>query len=133
MFAFSRKSKTTLYTCDLKLQTVAFEVIKVLDITVFCGFRGQEEQDELHAKGLSRQTYPFSKHNQNPSKAMDICPSPWDFGDPELERLYFLGGLVKGIAFANGIGIRWGGDWDGDYDFNDQTFNDLYHFELLDS
>jgi peptidoglycan LD-endopeptidase CwlK len=32
-----------------------------------------------------------------------------------------------------GIEIRWGGDWDGDGDLSDHKFNDLPHFELIDS
>jgi peptidoglycan L-alanyl-D-glutamate endopeptidase CwlK len=27
--------------------------------------------------------------------------------------------------------VRYGGDWDGDKDINDQTFNDTVHFELV--
>ena len=39
-------------------------------------------------------------------------------------------GYVQGVAEQLGIKIRWGGDWDSDFDFKDQTFNDLVHFEL---
>ncbi len=38
------------------------------------------------------------------------------------------------LAAAHDLGIelRWGGDWDRDAEFDDQTFNDLPHFELYD-
>ena len=40
--------------------------------------------------------------------------------------------LIKGIALAKGIKLRWGGDWDGDGDMTDQTLHDKPHFELMD-
>lgn len=50
-----------------------------------------------------------------------------------LMRFYSFGGFVKGAAAAMGIGIRWGGDWDGDTFHDDQTFDDLVHFEETDN
>jgi peptidoglycan L-alanyl-D-glutamate endopeptidase CwlK len=47
-------------------------------------------------------------------------------------RFYYLAGMVKERARNLNISIRWGGDWDGDYRFFDQTFYDLVHFELVD-
>ena len=38
---------------------------------------------------------------------------------------------MLGVAAAEGIKIRWGGDWDRDNDLADQSFNDLVHFEDL--
>ena len=29
------------------------------------------------------------------------------------------------------IKLRWGGDWNDNKDFSDQTFDDLVHFELV--
>ena len=37
-----------------------------------------------------------------------------------------------GRAVELGIRLRWGGDWDGDNELRDQTFNDLVHFEVID-
>jgi peptidoglycan L-alanyl-D-glutamate endopeptidase CwlK len=53
---------------------------------------------------------------------------PLDWKD--MKRFYYLAGIVKAVALARKVKIRWGGDWDGDHDFKDQTFNDLVHFEL---
>lgn len=47
-------------------------------------------------------------------------------------RWYYMGGYVAGVADQLGTPVRWGGDWDGDEDFSDQTFDDLVHFELVD-
>ena len=45
-------------------------------------------------------------------------------------RFYHFAGWVLATASRLSIPIRWGGDWDGDRDFMDQTFDDLVHFEL---
>ena len=62
--------------------------------------------------------------------AVDVCPYPIDWNNKE--RFYHFAGYVKGIADSMGIKIRWGGDWDGDTVFDDQSFHDLPHFELLE-
>ena len=56
--------------------------------------------------------------------------------DAELERyikarckFYYYGGYVLATGDAMGIPLTWGGDWDGDRDIHDQTFDDLVHFE----
>ena len=43
----------------------------------------------------------------------------------------YLAGIISGIARTMGYIVRWGGDWDSDFDVRDQTFNDLGHFELI--
>jgi peptidoglycan L-alanyl-D-glutamate endopeptidase CwlK len=55
---------------------------------------------------------------------------PIDWSD--IKRMYFYGGIVRAVAEYEKIPIRWGGDWDGDTEVLDQTFNDLGHIELRD-
>ena len=31
-----------------------------------------------------------------------------------------------------GVRLRWGGDWDSDLEVDDNDFDDLPHFELVD-
>lgn len=69
-----------------------------------------------------------SKHLALPSRAVDVAPYPINWGDKK--RFYHFAGYVQGLAAQLGISLRWGGDWDGDNDLNDQTFFDLVHFEL---
>lgn len=49
----------------------------------------------------------------------------------DVSRWYYFGGYVLGTADEMGIPIRWGGDWNGNRNIDDQTFDDLPHFELL--
>ena len=78
------------------------------------------------------------KHNLNPPEAFDIYPYPIDLSNDlkTRARFYYMAGIVMQCArelYAKGEiehVLRWGGDWDQDSDFTDQTFDDLPHFEL---
>jgi hypothetical protein len=59
---------------------------------------------------------------------VDVAPYPIRWED--YEKFYWFGGYVKGVADSLGLEIRWGGDWDGDGDFKDQTLVDLVHWEI---
>ena len=123
-----RRSKKNLSEAHPLLQELFEEVIKHYDCSIIEGNRPQEEQDRLFHAGKSKLKFPKSKHNRTPSLAVDVVPYPVDWKDKD--RFMNFGGLVKGIALMMGIDIRWGGDWDGDNTFKDQSFHDLPHFEL---
>lgn len=130
MPTFSRRSKKILNEeLDTRLQLILNEAIKIYDFTILEGRRDMLTQNKLYQEGKSKLRYPESKHNSDPSKAVDIAPYPirWD----DLPRFYYLAGIIKAIAHTRGIAIRWGGDWDSDGDFRDNRFNDLVHFELI--
>ena len=127
---YSTKSKRELATCHPILQDIFNEVILHFDCTIIQGHRTAEQHAEYLAAGNSRVSYSKSKHRFNPSKAVDVAPFPISWTDKD--RFMYFAGLVKGIALAYGYKIRWGGDWDGDMDFNDQTFFDLVHYQIVD-
>ena len=127
---FSVKSQRILSTCDPRLQEICNEVIKFFDITILSGHRGKQEQDRLVNEGKSKLEFPASKHNLSPSLAVDIAPYPVNWSDTG--RFKLLAGIMFGIASQKGIKLRWGGDWNGNWDFKDQTFNDLPHFEIIE-
>ena len=130
MHTYSETSFAHLTTVDIRLQRIFAEALGVVDHTIIEGQRGQTRQDELFANGKTRLTYPESKHNLSPSKAVDAIPYPIDWED--LHRMAYFAGVVKGIAHAKGYKIRWGGDWDQDGQTKDSKFNDYVHFELVD-
>ena len=130
MPSFSKISRERLATCDKRLQDLFNEVIKHYDCSIICGHRGQEDQDRAFNEGKSKIRWPNGKHNSNPSKAVDVAPYPIDWNDTK--RFYHFAGFVKGLATSMGIKIRWGGDWDGDNDFKDNSFNDTPHFEIME-
>lgn len=125
---FSESSLTKLATCDERLQRVMMELIRQYDVKIIQGFRSQMEQDKAVKEGKSKKRWPTSRHNQHPSMAVDVVPSPIDWEDRE--RFFYMAGLIMAIASFMGIPLRFGGDWDMDKDFTDQRFDDLPHFEI---
>jgi peptidoglycan L-alanyl-D-glutamate endopeptidase CwlK len=132
MAEYGPGSKKRLKTVHPLLRLVFETVVKDVDNTITEGERGEQKQNEYFATGRSKLKYPKSNHNKKPGqqyvRALDAAPWPIDWTDRE--RFYFFAGAVKATASMLGIKIRWGGDWDGDNDFKDQTFDDLMHFEL---
>jgi len=127
MPSFSVKSKKKLATCDSRLQEIFLKVVENYDCTILEGHRSIERQAELYKSGRSK--VKLGKHNADPSLAVDVAPYPIDWEDRE--RFLSFGSFVKGLAHGKGIRIRWGADWDSDWDFKDQSFDDLVHFELI--
>ena len=132
MPSFGKNSRERLSQCDHKLQEVFNEVIKHIDCSVLEGIRSKEKQDRMFAEGKSKFKYPGSKHNvtaaNGKSIAVDVTPYPVDWKDRERQTLF--AGFVIGIAKGMDIKIRWGGDWDMDWEVNDNKFDDFPHFEL---
>lgn len=131
---FIRKSIDRLNSCDPRLQLICHEAIKIYDFTVIEGYRDKERQTLYYNEGKSKTKYPNSKHNKKPSQAVDIAPyNPIirgiDWNDKE--SFHLLAGIMFGVAHSHDIALRWGGDWDGDWNLRDQTFYDLPHFELI--
>lgn len=154
---FSKESKKKLATADSRLQAVFFEVIKEFDCIILCGHRTNKIQAAKYAAGLSKTPPGKSKHNLSPSMAVDAAPyydekphvrwynkyrllGQMKRGEtamvlPHLDELlmwYHFAGRVQGMAQQLGLKVRWGGNWDSDTSFIDQTFDDLCHFELVE-
>ena len=130
-YVYGKSSARRLDSCDSKLQLLMQTVLakSKCDISILCGHRNKEDQDAAFQSKRSKVSYPNSKHNSSPSRAVDVAPYPIDWDD--LKRFETLADLVLDVADDLDIAVRWGGDWDMDGDRTDQTFNDLPHFELL--
>ncbi len=135
MPSFGQRSRNRIATLRNELRAVLEESIEFTDFTVICGHRNEEAQTLAFDSGYSTVKWPHSKHNSKISRAVDIAP--WHRDKPHIrwkeEREFiFLAGVVMGIAFRMDVRLRWGGDWDGDFDQSDQTFMDIGHFEIVD-
>lgn len=137
MPSFGRSSKGKLDTVDPRLRAVFERAVAGFDCTVIYGHRTVAEQQALFAQGRTAPgpivTYcdgvtKRSKHNEWPSQAIDVIPYPVNWRDTS--RMYYFAGYVKRVAEEMGVPLRWGGDWDGDTEVQDETFMDLPHFEL---
>jgi len=133
---FSSKSLSNLMTCHEDLIILFKEVIKNIDCVVTEGHRDQEKQEAAFNSGNSKLHYPHGKHNSVPSNAVDVYPYPVDMKN--ISRFYFLAGYVLGTA--NKLyeeekishRIRWGGDFNNNYDItDDKGLIDLPHYELI--
>ena len=131
LYRFGETSSANLYTCHPDLQRLLQKAIEVIDFSVICGHRNEVEQTAAVNAGRSKVRFPHSRHNSLPSMAVDITPYPVDWGN--VSRFAHLQGVIRGIAHAEGINIRLGGDWDMDGDITDQKFVDWPHIELVDS
>lgn len=149
-YRFSKSSLSRLETCHPDLRILFKSIIKRRDCKILCGVRSKAEQDRLFNLKKSKLMWPHSKHNvEDPdglAMACDVVPyfsgkdpaviwpdasaNKWTF-IKQMGLYYDFHGYVKATADALGISIRWGGDWDGDGDYTDQTFDDLVHFELI--
>ena len=152
---YSQSSTEKLLTCHPDLVTVMLYVVEYFDNTIIYGHRSPREQFILYQKGrkydvINRKwdivnpgkvvTYldgyiKLSKHNKSPSMAVDAVAYPIDWKDKK--RQLYLAGYVMGVAqklYNDGVIkhlVRCGCDWDRDTQVKDETFEDLYHFELI--
>lgn len=132
MPVFGKASATRKATLHADLQEVMDEAIKYFDFSIVCGHRDKTAQNIAYREGKSKVKWPNSKHNTSPSLAVDIAP--WREGSiqwSDERALRYLAGIVVAIGKMRNINIRWGGNWDMDDNFHDQSFYDLYHFELI--
>lgn len=128
-------SRDKLSSCHSDLQKVFAAAGEILPLVIVCGYRGKEAQETAVAAGNSKTPYPQSKHNCEPSRAVDFAPydsfvkGRIDWGDTK--RFYYFAGIIQGIAYRElGHFLRYGGDWNGDTALKDNRFNDLGHFEM---
>jgi peptidoglycan L-alanyl-D-glutamate endopeptidase CwlK len=123
-YKFSKKSLERLRTCHDDLQLLCHAILEDMDISVLCGHRTKEEQEEAFKAGNSRLQFPKSKHNSKPSLAVDIAPvknGKIDWNDIKLfEKMCKL---VEQKAEKMGIDIRLGRDF--------KTLKDYPHIELV--
>lgn len=115
----------------VQVASTALQLSKT-DFTVICGYRDKAGQDAAQRAGTTKVAFPNSAHNQSPSCAIDVIPYPFtNWEDPKmLQGWKDIADAMFAAAQANGVQIRWGGDFNRD---GDKTKNDAWdkpHFEL---
>lgn len=132
----SERSLRVLSELSQPLQSICAVAIQKIDFSLIDGLRTTEQQQAMynatprtsHLDGIVKR----SKHQgyNGKSLAFDFIPVPfttWD--DRPLFTAYAH--YFIGLGDAMGIQVRWGGDWDGDFRWTDQTFHDFPHIELM--
>lgn len=139
MAKFGRRSLKVLGQLHDDAQIIMLEVIHEFDCTLLEGFRPKEKQDYYFEIGLSKIQFPNGKHNVMPSFAWHAMP--WHPGKPHVDwnhvrSMMHLAGYIRGIGdllYSQGKvahRVRWGGDWDRDFDVREKQWDDLAHYEL---
>ena len=124
------------------LRRLFLEVDKRVQVEILPStIRTMEQQKEYFAAGTSKTL--DSKHLIIPgtrefSEAVDAGPYGFKWpkeGDKDYwkdwAKIYYFAGFVMCVANDLKIPIRYGGDWDGDFDLKDQNFYDGVHFEEM--
>ena len=139
---FGEGSKQQLATCVPEINEICNEAIEIVDFKVLEGRRSWQRQRGLLRDKKTKLGPGESKHNSPPnedgnedpdflSRAVDLVPYPVDWKDTK--RFTYLAGIIIAVAHKLGYTVRWGGNWDMDQVIiDDQNFDDLPHFELLE-
>ncbi len=95
------------------------------------GLRTPEQQNQLFKDQVSTKDgyTKLSKHQFG--EAVDLNAFVGGRAIVSEKMQCVIAGVMFSCAAELGEKIRWGGDWDSDGNLGDQTFNDLYHFEIL--
>ena len=134
---YSESSKRNLETCHTVLRILFAHVIIDYNCTIVCGARGEKAQNKAFAEGNSTLKWPNSKHNRQPSWAVDVAPYEASGIDWKYDQALYFAGYVIGIAdllYRTGVishRVKSGIDWNKDNDINDTKFKDPLHFEVI--
>ena len=120
---FSKSSIEKLATCRPELVDLFLEVIKERDCTIICGFRNEKDQLIAYKAGRSHVQFPNSRHNQHPSRAVDVMSYPINWSD-RLGQHEFAA-YVYNTAMIMEIRVKWGGQF--------KTLYDAPHWELINA
>ena len=140
---FGKQSLENLKGVHPDMVLICNEVIKIYDFSVIDGVRTVAKQKELFA--AKKTTTMNSMHlpqKDGFSHAVDLMPyktgtNAFSGKQDDTMRFAFLAGLMWKTSedlYAKGLTthkITWGMDWDRDYQYDDHTFKDAPHFQLV--
>ena len=137
---YGSRSKQVLDTLHPDLQKIFQTALSLgYDHSLIEGFRGQARQNALFKASKTKVQWPKGKHNHLPSLAVDAMP--YFKKAPHIDwqhspSIHHFAGVIRGIAaMLYNMGeikhlVRWGGDWDKDYDVREKQWDDTPHYEL---
>ncbi len=109
-----------LATCDARWQMLLPKVAEKTWLMVIGGHRNEEKQNEAFRDGYTQVQWPNSKHNQEPSLAIDLCPLPVNWQNTR--HFFELAAYVWAESLKKDVPVIWGGSF---------SFGDYGHFELV--
>ncbi len=134
MFQFSKRSLENLKGVHPVLIAIVVRALSVsdYDFTVVEGLRTPERQKELVARGVSWTNNSYHLAVNGFSHAVDLYPYYDGKVQVEAPQPVFaaLADAMFQAAKELNVPIVWGRDWDGDGDYSDQKYADMYHFQI---
>lgn len=150
-YFFGRESLKKMLELDGRLTKALYFLIARtdIDVTVLETKRTEARQRELVTQGFSRSLR--SKHLAQPySLAVDIAPLlinekgshyiPWENTKQNRRYWYYISGIMRCATEqvllsekSSNYKFRWGGDFNGNSDLNDDDFLDLAHWEIVEN
>ena len=118
-------SSERLGTCDERLQRVIEAVALRTPIIVLCGHRTKEDQDKAVHDGKSLKPWPTSRHNGEPSQAVDLATLPLTWKD--IASFRALNAEIQRVAQEMDIEIEWGGNWHHPKDYDHWQLKETRH------
>lgn len=139
MRSWSKRSRDSLQGVHPKLVAVLEEALQTseVDFAVIEGVRTEARQRQLYNQGRITPgkivTWTLnSAHLVNKQTgyghAVDLLPEPYDWKDKN--QFKKMATAVMAAAKKQGVGVRWGGDWDTDGTIWEKGESDNPHFEL---
>jgi len=121
-YRFSSRSTERLETCHPDLVLLMNEALAdpecPSDMSILCGYRGEEEQNAAFESGASQLRYPQSRHNREPSLAVDVAPYvggitwDWQYYYPLADHIKATWARLSESGQLSGdYRLQWGGDW----------------------
>lgn len=129
---------------EAKLKTLHPDIVRVLrramsyqlmDFTIFETARSASQAAANAAKGTGIVNSKHLVQADGYAHAADVYPYPTSEAGKTIfqdtKRFNVLAGIILAAAKEEKVKIRWGGNWDGDNQFRDNSLEDLPHFELV--
>ena len=136
MYKFSKASLSRLDSVDRRIKDIMLRSIKYSPIDFGIpsdgGLRTPEEQYALFKAGKSKcdGDSVMSKHQSG--KAIDVFAYLNGAANWEKEYYFILCGVIMSSAKSLGHELRWGGDFNMNWDLTDDGFMDYVHFEIIE-
>lgn len=126
---FSRSGQAKLAQLDHEFAQLLYEVVREFDCSIIWTHRNEQQQNDANELGFSKLRWPKSKHNQLPSRAVDVVPYPGGY-QASYEQFFEMATYILAEACKRGLYVRWGGHWKN-YNGYGMYDRDWAHFELV--
>lgn len=138
MTGFSKADEVKLSSCHPDLVRLMKYAREKFEFMIIVGYRNEQDQNAAYNAKTTKLKWPHSKHNHQPSLAVDIAPVKLDSNYKhwidwkDVQLFITLSEHIFACAKELGIKIRWGGDFNMDGNITTTDAWDKPHYELIE-